>query len=122
MRAHENAGEATDLRSAATAQATTRKATNAALSPAGDSLGLCHGLAGNADILLHAARRLQGDSESAAVANAAAATLLRSIRLRSLTQPLDSPSLMVGSAGVGYFLLRLLDPHLPSVLAIGPDS
>jgi hypothetical protein len=32
----------------------------------------------------------------------------------------ESPTLMLGSAGTGYFYLRLFDPTLPSVLLLRP--
>jgi lantibiotic modifying enzyme len=122
MRAYEVAGDGSDREIAETALATTRNAFQAGISSTGRSLGLCHGMAGNADILLHAAQRFDKGADSKAAANARVAALVHSMPPGSLTHELESPSLMVGAAGAGYFLLRILDASLPSVLAIGPDS
>ena len=32
----------------------------------------------------------------------------------------ETKNLMLGTAGIGYFYLRLADPKLPTVLMIGP--
>jgi lantibiotic modifying enzyme len=34
----------------------------------------------------------------------------------------DTPGLMLGRAGIGYFYLRLADPNVPSVLLIDPPA
>jgi lantibiotic modifying enzyme len=81
---------------------------------------LCHGRAGACDLLLHASALL-GDTESE--------TLVRDVALRAartfgetpdawpsgVTRG-PNPTLMLGSAGVGYFLLRVVDRAIPSVL------
>jgi lantibiotic modifying enzyme len=33
-----------------------------------------------------------------------------------------NPSLMIGSAGIGYFFLRIADPDIPTLLLVGPDG
>jgi len=89
-------------------------------SSAGESYTLCHGPAGNADMLLDAARYLQQASWQA---------LARQIATRGVEQQAGdwrsglgvadgySMGLMLGLAGTGYFLLRCaVDKPLPSLM------
>lgn len=89
------------------------------------SLCLCHGDTGNADLLIEAADRLARPD-----LRAAAETLgLRAIAQyadRDLPWPCgvpgagETPNLMLGLAGIGYFYLRLHDPAAtPSILLAG---
>lgn len=83
---------------------------------------LCHGLAGNADVLLYAAR-LTGDASWALVAEDVAAGGIARYHERGTPWPCGQgrgsvPSLFVGTAGIGHFLLRVADPTIPSVLAV----
>jgi hypothetical protein len=83
---------------------------------------LCHGRGGNAELLLEACRVL-GDPQylSAAVTVAQEAIATRESigkYLPGLDVPHEDNSLFLGTAGVGYFYLRLLDPFTtPSLLA-----
>lgn len=85
---------------------------------------LCHGLPGNADILLWTSQSLPElalslERSTRAVADAGVA--LASID--SGTADLfgtDDPGLLLGHAGIGYFFLRLTNQDIPSVLVPAP--
>jgi hypothetical protein len=72
---------------------------------------LCHGLAGNADILLEAENRIEGIDQGRYWIEVAARAEI----------PPATPGLMVGQAGIGYFLLRVNNPTaVPTTLLITP--
>ncbi|HEY4574888.1 MAG TPA: lanthionine synthetase LanC family protein [Thermoanaerobaculia bacterium] len=94
----------------------------------GRDFSLCHGLAGNADILLEGVRVLGKDGDlSASLPQALAEFGAR----QYLTEdggswPCGSgsgemPGLMTGLAGIGHFYLRLHDPDIDSVLLWRPQ-
>lgn len=96
---------------AATAFETTRTAVRRALDARDPGFCLCHGLAGNADVLLEATGLL-GEGWSGGLIEEAAA--------RAVAPP-GTPGLMLGQAGVGYFYLRVADPRaVPTVLLVAP--
>ena len=89
---------------------------------------LCHGIAGNAEVLLQAARTL-----GSRVSNA------RDLALEVASAGIDSyaapgrawpcgtregepPGLFLGLAGIGLFYLRLYDPGIPSLLLLKPEE
>ena len=83
---------------------------------------LCHGTAGNADVLLVGAQIL-GDAAWQTAAIRAASRGIATFEDAELPWPpgvnggSENPSLMLGNAGVGWFFLRLADPAaIPSVL------
>lgn len=84
---------------------------------------VCHGIAGNAEILLAYGRQLQ-DQEANTTAEAFYARLVDSVNSgtfecsRPYLYGFNIPGFMTGLAGIGYSLLRLLDPNLPSVLQL----
>ncbi len=86
----------------------------------GGSHSLCHGDLGNADLLLLAGEQHHGLARR--FARAVLAEQERSHRWRcGLADWQETPGLMVGIAGIGYGLLRVLDPTtVPSVLALEP--
>ncbi|MET3135043.1 hypothetical protein AAKU55_005346 [Oxalobacteraceae bacterium GrIS 1.11] len=90
-----------------------------------ENYSLCHGLLGNAEILLEWASA-RGAATYRAQAEEAAAEGLRlyggSGNWPCGTIQGDTPGLMLGRAGIGYFYLRLADPTVPSVLLIDPPS
>jgi hypothetical protein len=101
---------------------TTRKAVESSLHSGNANYSLCHGLAGNADVLLHGNRilgREAGDAQEAAVA--VAANGIKRYRDNENRWPCGSqggetPGLMLGLAGIGYFYLRLSSPSVPPTL------
>jgi lantibiotic modifying enzyme len=97
----------------------------AALISMGTDFGLCHGLSGLAEVLLEGARALPhraGDWESAA--RAVVSEGLARHHRTGMPWPCgpagELPGLMTGIAGIAHFLLRTVDPSVPSVLHIGP--
>ncbi len=89
-------------------------ATTAALSERA-SLCLCHGVAGNAEIVRTCDSRTNlapiVDRVCTRIQNEIAAVEKRRITL--------DPSLMLGLSGVGLFLIRILKPAVPSPLVLG---
>jgi lantibiotic biosynthesis protein len=85
---------------------------------------LCHGCAGNADVLLEADRDL-GAPDLRALAEKIGGIGIEQFEAQKLPWPCGIPGagesacLMLGTAGIGYFFLRLANPGLPSVLMIG---
>jgi lantibiotic modifying enzyme len=100
---------------ALTALRTTVEHTKTSLASGGNRGCLCHGLAGNADILLSGARSLQCDF---GVGDALAEIAAETVQTASSDEN-EPPGLMLGMAGQGYALLRRHNPAIPSVLALG---
>lgn len=95
-----------------------------AVPTAADGYSLCHGLGGNAELFLVAADVL-GDERFRAVAEAIGDRGLQSVHLTrnpwpcGVTSGGETPNLMLGTAGIGYFYLRLYDSKaVPSVLLV----
>jgi lantibiotic modifying enzyme len=89
---------------------------------------LCHGCAGNAELLLQAARIL-GGAEHTRIAEWVAEDGIERFHATRTPWPSgvpggwESPNLMLGSAGTGHFLLRLYHPEaIPPVVMVGPTS
>jgi lantibiotic modifying enzyme len=87
---------------------------------------LCHGLAGNAEILLHASSDATND-ESKAYRDIAEEVAVRCMEYGPESGGdwrgcIDTPGLMVGWAGIGSFYLRLRDGAVPSALLLGVES
>ena len=108
------------LRGAAlTALTTTAASVERALLVPRAGFTLAHGLAGNADVLLHGAELLP---EGAALARRVA-----EVGVGRYATSLDgwpcgtgrNPALLTGDAGIGLFLLRTADPAVPSALLVG---
>lgn len=118
---HPDAQHRTDADAALRA---TRRALDAVPDVGGDDFSLCHGWTGVADFLLYAER---------STSDARAGDLARRIGEDGLSRNRktqqwhcglvrgNSPSLMLGIAGIGYFYLRLADPTVPSVLLVPPS-
>jgi lantibiotic modifying enzyme len=109
------------------ALATTAGACRQWIPAPGSGLSLCHGLGGNADLLLAAADWFARPALRQIAADAAAAAI-QQIVPNDMPWPCgvngggESPNLMLGLAGIGHFLLRLHDPAgVPSVLLCGPE-
>ncbi len=87
---------------------------------------LCHGLAGNAETLIYGSQVL-GDEVpwGLALAHEVASNGIVLYAQGEHKWPCgsglgESPGLMLGLAGIGYFYLRLHKPAIPSILLIGP--
>jgi lantibiotic modifying enzyme len=90
----------------------------------GSGLSLCHGLGGNADLLIDAADDL-ARSDLRRVAEDAANTAIQQIVPNDMPWPCgvngggETPNFMLGLAGIGHFFLRLHDSAgVPSVLVL----
>lgn len=86
---------------------------------------LCHGAAGNAELFIDAAEIL-GDAGYTAIAEAIGRQGIERFHAprrpwpSGLTSGGQTPGLMLGLAGIGYFYLRLYDSKsVPSVLVVG---
>lgn len=110
---------------AITALETTCRAIEANLRTDTGNYSLCHGLAGNADILLHGFQVLGREHEAYLKLSQQVAKngikYARGQQWPSGTKG-ETPSLMLGLAGVGYFYLRVTDCSLPSVLMLTSPS
>jgi type 2 lantibiotic biosynthesis protein LanM len=89
------------------------------------NFSLCHGRAGNADVLIYASEVLGVESWRRS-AEAIAQEGVEHFERRGIPWPCglpgagETPGLMLGLAGIGYFYLRLADPvRVPSVLLPG---
>jgi lantibiotic biosynthesis protein len=85
---------------------------------------LCHGIAGNAEVLLEGAE-LEGSVAEGA--HRAATAGIESYHARSVPWPSGAyggatPDLFLGLAGIGRFYLRIANPELPSLLLVRPDQ
>jgi len=85
---------------------------------------LCHGCAGNADVLIEAEGQL-GAPDLRAAAEKVGYTGIEQFESQRLPWPCglqgagETSNLMLGTAGIGYFYLRLANPAVPTVLMIG---
>lgn len=89
-----------------------------------DGYSLCHGLGGNAELFIVAADTL-GDERYRAVADDIGDRGLQAVHRNRDPWPCgilsggETPNLMLGTAGIGYFYLRLYDSSaVPSVLLV----
>lgn len=89
------------------------------------NFSLCHGRAGNADVLIYASQAL-GEERLLRSAEAIAQEGVERYERRRIPWPCglpdanETPDLMLGLAGIGYFYLRLSDPkRISSVLLPG---
>jgi class II lanthipeptide synthase len=90
----------------------------------GSNFSLCHGLGGNADLLIYASVVLH-DPALMALPEQVGEQGIEQIERQDLRWPCgvtdgdETPNLMLGTAGVGYFYLRLYEPSkVPSVLIL----
>jgi lantibiotic modifying enzyme len=129
LRAHEVLDDPHCLEEARAGLRTTVRETMSGLADGSLSYCMCHGLAGNADVLLTAMRLLNGASETLG-------PIVEEIARRGATNHIDggqpwpcgipisgqeTPGLMLGLAGIGQFYLRLARPDsVTSVLSPGP--
>ncbi len=113
---------------AVNALATTRETIRKWLHSGTENYSLCHGLAGNAEVLLYGsqvlAQELTEDRKLVAeVANAGIEMYAkRGGQWPCGTGGEETPSLMLGLAGIGHFYLRLHAPKTPSILILQRES
>lgn len=79
---------------------------------------LCHGLCGNADVLLcgGAILRQPAPRQALQVAEMGRRHMASAAEWPCGTGGGESPNLMLGLAGIGHYYLRLFDPRVPSIL------
>ncbi|HEX2123899.1 MAG TPA: lanthionine synthetase LanC family protein [Thermoanaerobaculia bacterium] len=99
-----------------------------AAAPGGENYSLCHGVGGNAEPFLVAADAF-GDPRYRTVAETVGDRGINAVLAHRNPWPCgvvsggESPNLMIGLAGIGYFYLRLYDSRAtPSVLLISPGE
>jgi len=118
-----------DLKSEAEAavRTTSRMLTHPAYTLQSD-FTLCHGRGGNAELLIYAAQAL-GDGTARETAEAVGRQGIELFARNNLPWPCgvpgggETPNLMLGFAGIGYFYLRLHDPkHVRSILIVRPPD
>jgi type 2 lantibiotic biosynthesis protein LanM len=126
LRAYQLLGDETCRTEAETALRTTICSLTQSSYSGWDNYSLCHGLSGNADVLVYADRILH-DQAYKGIADQVGQRGIELYCKKNLPWPCgvigggETPSLMLGLAGIGYFYLRLYDPiKTPSVLIIVP--
>ena len=103
---------------------TTAAACSNVVFPASGSLCLCHGLGGNADLLLNAAELRDRQDLRSIAENVGHQANLQLVRDNlpwpcGVTGAGETPNLMLGLAGIGHFYLRLYDSaQVPSILLL----
>lgn len=106
----------------------TRRAVEMRLHSPSANYSLCHGLAGNAEVLFYGSAIMEtGFSEGCQVAAKVAAKGIESLGQGDNEWPCgipdgENPSLMLGIAGIGYFYLRLAVPSVPTILLLRPED
>ncbi len=103
---------------------TTHKMIEAALLTGRENFSLCHGLAGNAEVLLEGIQEIgqewtNADTSALDVARHGIETAARSGgRWLCGTHSDETPGMLLGLAGIGYFYLRLYHRATPSILLL----
>lgn len=127
LRAFELTGDPECAKEAGAAVRTTTRYLQLPTTPqAGYSL--CHGCAGNAEFLLEASRVLNQPEPLAAAEHAARQGVAwfeanRGAWPCGVMGGGETPNLLLGTAGIGMFYLRLAQPQrIPSVLMVGPGA
>ncbi|HEY7779128.1 MAG TPA: lanthionine synthetase LanC family protein, partial [Ktedonobacterales bacterium] len=128
LRAYALLGDDRYRAEALTALRTTYGNVESALASGRDSFSLCHGLAGNAEVLLAGERVLGSECPGGAVL----ALEVARAGMGAFGKPGlrwdhgggvgETPGLLLGLAGIGYSYLRLRDPTTPSILLIERDG
>jgi lantibiotic modifying enzyme len=128
LRAYALTGDPARRAEAEAALATTARSLDSALAT-GSSFGysLCHGEAGNAELCLLAAQMLGDAAQAERAARVGRMGIERHLATGApwpcgVPGGGETPNLMLGLAGIGYFYLRLYDPAVPSVLLIHPRA
>lgn len=121
-------GDKEVLREIDSAIQTTATALNSPWQPGMGNYSLCHGAAGNAELLILAAQQL-GRTDLMQIAEKVGWEGYQHYRMTDVPWPCgvagagESPNLLLGLAGIGHFYLRLYDPvGVPSVLLVAPNG
>lgn len=91
----------------------------------GANFSLCHGLGGNADLFIFAALALD-DPTRMALPEQVGEQGMEQIEQQDLRWPCgvtegdETPNLMLGTAGIGHFYLRLYDPRKVPTILLAP--
>jgi lantibiotic modifying enzyme len=127
MRAFELTGDEADRQNALRALRIATRSVLGGLAGAAN-YSLCHGLAGDAELFLKWAETT-GDGAARQLVDAIAQHGIQAYATRRIPWPSglengpEAPSLMLGSAGTGYFYLRAAEPDLaPSILLVCPPG
>jgi type 2 lantibiotic biosynthesis protein LanM len=123
LRAYELTGQEVYRDEASAALRTTARMLSASAQGLQDNFSLCHGACGNAELLICASEVLGDPSQMKLVSEVAESGIER-YRKTNLPWPCgvpgggETPNLMLGLAGIGYFYLRVFDPstHRPLLL------
>ena len=124
LRALELGADRSLLGEARAGLATTERWLASALASGTYNYSLCHGVAGNAEVLLEGAWAAAASAERAyEAANAGiAAYHLTGTAWPSGAHGGTTPCLFLGLAGTARFYLRLAEPGLPSLLLVRPEQ
>ncbi len=124
LRAYELTKDAACKYEASVALRTTYESLRSALDSGNWNFSLCHGIAGQAEVLLYG-RRVMGMEfpVGSTLAFEAAEAGTGKAKRQGGAWPCgiikgETPSLLVGLAGIGYFYLRLHNPEVPPVLLL----
>ncbi len=109
---------------------TTKRALHTWLASDSGNFSLCHGFAGNAEILRYATDVLTEDCRAEfckelceEIANYGITTYSHAnAQWPCGMGPEEHPGFMIGLAGIGHFYLRLCDPSTPSILVLEPEK
>lgn len=124
LRAYEILNDTTCREEANIALHTTCTMLETALHTRNINFSLCHGLAGNAEVLLYGRQVLgQEWTDKSALAFEVAEAGIEISKRQGGTWPCgvgkgETPGLLLGLAGIGYFYLRLHNPAIPSTLIL----
>jgi len=128
LRAYEILEEETCKAEAVIGLQTTGKIVEMWLDSETGNYSLCHGLTGNAEVLLYGSQVLgrgwtDRPAPVLAVANRGIEESAKDGHLWLCgTRGGETPGLMLGLAGIGYFYLRLYNPAIPSILLLRRES
>ena len=128
LRAYEILNNATCRDEASIALNTTFASIETALHAGNGNFSLCHGLAGNAELLIYGRHVLgrEWKDKSALACEVGEAGIEASKRQGGVwpcgVDKGETPSLLLGLAGIGYFYLRLHNPAIPSILILRPED
>lgn len=127
IRTHQLLEDRESLTEATVAVRTTTRSLGASVQSGQGNYSLCHGNMGNAELLLAAADIL-GNSDSLTLVSQMAGQAIQQYQMGHNPWPCgvlnggETPGLMLGLAGIGYFYLRLFSREkVPSVMMVGPD-